>query len=175
MKEKTIPSREEIRAMSAAELNDLHDELEAKIISIRTSLEYDDGDDDWYSRAKGALTVHSIAMAEVQKCLIKFKNPKKNAHDEMSMRQQELAIQKRAQEIEITKENNKVRLIQQETALKKAEFHTIQKNADLIKRTSYLHVFFRTCREELPEELFEKLTTIANEEHIKTIQKELGL
>ncbi len=174
---KLLPSTEEIKQMSLEDLQRLEEEVEVQITQIQVNLEYGEGDDDWYGRAKGALTAHEICRGTIRKTInslggneyhnlkhqrIMEKNQQKTQRIEL---QTKLTIEKR--------ENQRLELERQKIAADNKKVKSDNQKQAFIEKLSYMHIFHNICHKILPQEQFMKLSEMAQDKQEERIKQEI--
>lgn len=166
--------REQMLEMSLEELEEYQLHVEGKIESIKTSLEYDDGDDDWYGRAKGALTVHNICLKKLKRVFHESTVLSQKALKAQKSRNKALKVGKEVEQKVDAELHQAMRLKSQALAVEKTKFNAIAQRVALIDRVSYNLIFNQICRKKLPEELFKEITLEAEEEQKRRIEIEVS-
>lgn len=174
---KLLPSTEEIKQMTLEDLQLLEEEVDVNIAQIQVNLEYGEGDDDWYGRAKGALTAHEICRSAVRKAINKLGgNEYHNLKHQRIMEKNQQRTQRIELQTKLTqekRENQKLELEKQKIASQnKAQKATLQKQ-EFINKLSYMHIFHSICYKMLSADQFMELSQLSQEKHQEKIRIEV--
>lgn len=158
-KHERLPTKQEIQACEDIQfLERTIAKIADNVIKIETDLEWKDGDDEWYDRARGALVANKICAKNCRQRIGQLKNnggrkgtdhlQPSNKAERMSAAASKIAAQT-AQALAAT-EREKVR--------DRVRF------AKIIEHTQYGHVFMEMARGALDNDTYSRLHKLTSEE-----------
>lgn len=173
---KLLPNAEVIKQMSLEDLQRLEEEVDINIAQIQVELEYGEGDDEWYARAKGALTAHEICRGLARKTINglggnKYHNLKhQRIIEKNQQRMQRIELQTKLTQDK--QESRKLELEKQKIAAQnKIVVANLQKQS-FIEKLSYMHIFHSVCHKMLPRDQFAELSEMAKSKQEERIKQE---
>lgn len=162
---KPLPSWELIKAITDyAVLEQMLPDIDAHITAIETDLEFRDGDDDWYARARGALTAHKICRKHIERRMrqVQPKGPKASPQpsetktERLKLRNQHEAHVRATAEAKA--ERQKANL---QHDLETRRLATDKRVAQAMHVTSLGNAFMRAAQRVLPAEQFAEILETA--------------
>lgn len=146
-----LPNKDEILAMNnLADLRDFEAELEQTISKIQVDLDYVGGDDNWYARARTALSYHNTCLKRIRQ-QIYYVSKGKSVPDAMAKEETKVA------KIEAKNKHKELVKSQQELSNEKKAIDLENRKLNLIEKLSYLHIFKRTAKMFLLPEDYQKV------------------
>jgi len=164
-----IPTKEQIDATSDLEaLAGWQQDIEIIIEKIKVDLEFSGKDDDWYNRARNALSYHAIALKRITTRIYKL-TKKTNGDVHQAIQNKEAkAHKKEAHAKQIEKLNEQKRIDAERRKL------TLQEETmKFLARTSQASIFRKMAAKILDNDIFSRIEQLAHDEYIERLNKEL--
>ena len=140
-------SKEELNEITDAEhLNSYIDEVEAAVTKIETDLEFADGDDDWFRRAKAALMAHRISLRLARR-----------RHHRLVSRPAPVSPSTKAERLAASSAKIQAEAVLRKVAQNKKQVEAQKIARGVLERVNFGHVFMHIVKRNMSEKDYEFL------------------